>query len=299
MIQGGIEAFLAVVRTGGLSSAAQSLFLTQPTISKRLKLLEEEIGVSLFERRRGSKDVTLTPEGKNFFDIAERWDVIYKEVENLSSMAGKIALHVGSISSINFEGAHELFRVLMRHDSQLCLKITTAPSAVLYTRVEQRLIDVALVRSEHSLPNVVVRKIYSSPIIGLCLASSPLANRENVHPHELKPEDEIFARVDAAYQVWHDTWWPAFCPQRIEIDSIHLVMELMCAPRYWALVPSRVGKLASANGPFSTFTLEHKAPERTCYRIAHKHPKKSALPGLEIFDACLAQAIAAHATKQS
>ncbi len=292
MIQAGIEVFLAIIRNGGLSKAAQELYLTQPTVSKRLMHLEDEIGVPLFERHRGSTKVALTPAGEAFLDVAERWAAIYKEVESLGSMPGKLTLNVGSSSSVNYEWANLVFTKLLRREPPLCLKIITSSSPSLYAKVEQRIIDVGLVRAERAHPNVVVEKLYSSCMVGLCLPSSPFANKKGVHPHELKPEDEFFAPVDAGYQTWHDKWWPSLCPERAEVDSIHLVMDLMCEPRNWALVPEWVARNAVSRSGFATFTLSDKTPERACYMITHKHPKKSAVPALEIFDLCLKETLA-------
>lgn len=53
--------FLAVARTGTLTAAAAQLNVTQPALSRQLKLLETELGVQLINREH--KPVTLTPEG--------------------------------------------------------------------------------------------------------------------------------------------------------------------------------------------------------------------------------------------
>ena len=45
-----LQYFLAVTREGNISAAAQSLHLSQPSLSRQLKELEEELGVTLFQR---------------------------------------------------------------------------------------------------------------------------------------------------------------------------------------------------------------------------------------------------------
>ena len=49
--------FLAVVREGGINRAAEVLHITQPTLSRQLSQLEEEVGVKLFYR--GAKKITM------------------------------------------------------------------------------------------------------------------------------------------------------------------------------------------------------------------------------------------------
>ena len=45
-----VEAFVAIVRKGGFTRAAAALHLSQPAISRRVRLLEHEVGAPLFER---------------------------------------------------------------------------------------------------------------------------------------------------------------------------------------------------------------------------------------------------------
>ena len=56
-----LQYFLAVAREQNISAAAQSLHLTQPTLSRQLKELEEELGKQLMIR--GNRKITLTEEG--------------------------------------------------------------------------------------------------------------------------------------------------------------------------------------------------------------------------------------------
>ena len=59
-----LQYFLAVAREQSISAAAQSLHLSQPTLSTQLKALEQELGRQLLIRgTKGSRKVTLTEEG--------------------------------------------------------------------------------------------------------------------------------------------------------------------------------------------------------------------------------------------
>jgi len=67
---GQIEAFLAAERLGSFTRAAETLDLTQPSISARITGLETEVGGALFAR--GGRRLRLTPLGKTFLPYAER-----------------------------------------------------------------------------------------------------------------------------------------------------------------------------------------------------------------------------------
>ena len=56
-----LQYFLAVAREESITRAAEVLHITQPTLSRQLSQLEEELGTRLFER--GTRHITLTPEG--------------------------------------------------------------------------------------------------------------------------------------------------------------------------------------------------------------------------------------------
>ena len=66
MIDYRYEVFLAVASKNSFSKAAQDLFVSQPSISKQIKLLEEEVGVALFERNGNS--ISLTVSGEKLFN---------------------------------------------------------------------------------------------------------------------------------------------------------------------------------------------------------------------------------------
>ncbi|SNY92375.1 DNA-binding transcriptional regulator, LysR family [Cohaesibacter sp. ES.047] len=68
-------AFLAVAETGNLTAAAEQLHLAQPSLTKRLKLLEDEYGARLFERH--PRGMTLTPVGRVLMDHAKRIEQRY------------------------------------------------------------------------------------------------------------------------------------------------------------------------------------------------------------------------------
>ncbi|HHP7244453.1 MAG TPA: LysR family transcriptional regulator [Elainellaceae cyanobacterium] len=65
--------FLAIVETGGFTKAADSLFISQPSLSVSIKRLERKLGVTLFER--GGRRAVLTPGGRFFLATAQAmWD---------------------------------------------------------------------------------------------------------------------------------------------------------------------------------------------------------------------------------
>lgn len=67
-----IETFLAVWEHSNIAHAANQLYIGQGTASSRVLRLEEELGVQLFVRQKGLRNVVLTPEGEYFSLLPSR-----------------------------------------------------------------------------------------------------------------------------------------------------------------------------------------------------------------------------------
>ena len=95
-----LKYFLTVARMQSINRAAESLHITQPTLSRQLAALERELGVTLFER--GAKRVTLTDEGlllrrraEEILALAEKTEQELKTPED--RVEGKITIGCGEL----------------------------------------------------------------------------------------------------------------------------------------------------------------------------------------------------------
>lgn len=64
-----IETFLMIVKTKNITKTASGLFLSQPTVSHRLKLLEEELEVKLITRKKDTNKLNLLLTGKHLYPL--------------------------------------------------------------------------------------------------------------------------------------------------------------------------------------------------------------------------------------
>ena len=96
-----IEAFLTTHRTGSVTKAAELLYISQSSLSTRLRTLERELGCPLFTRSRGSRAMTLTPEGERFLPLARQHRDLEEKMRALvrTEPAGRV-LRVSSLNSI-------------------------------------------------------------------------------------------------------------------------------------------------------------------------------------------------------
>lgn len=107
-----VEAFLSIVKTGSITKAAESLFVTQPALSRRIKALESKLGYPLISRRKGVRTIELTDEGRAFVSVAERWKLLWREAMGISELDKNAVLNVASVDSVRtylMSGAYRLF----------------------------------------------------------------------------------------------------------------------------------------------------------------------------------------------
>jgi len=95
-----LRAFVATVKLGTLSRAAEALFLSQPSVSLQLQALERELGATLLERRR--RRINLTDAGEALYELArplvEGWENLDRDFQaKLQGLqAGKLTIAAGT-----------------------------------------------------------------------------------------------------------------------------------------------------------------------------------------------------------
>ena len=109
--------FLTVVREESITRAAEVLHITQPTLSRQIAQMEEEMGVRLFDR--GSRKIALTSEGmllrRRAEEILELVDKTEKELTEQDEMVeGTVSIGLGDLAAVRmlpeiFRGFHERY----------------------------------------------------------------------------------------------------------------------------------------------------------------------------------------------
>ena len=94
--------FIAAVEAGSITGAAERLHVTQPTLSRQFKDLEEELGHQLFVR--SNKKLHLTPKGQIFYeracDIVELCDRTKREILEKDELSGEIRIAAGEMAAL-------------------------------------------------------------------------------------------------------------------------------------------------------------------------------------------------------
>lgn len=285
MFSQAIETFLAIVRNGSLSAAAAELSLTQTTVSKRIKALEDELGMQLIARGKGLRQARLTASGEEFSRLAEQWHLISREAKVLSSQGPRLTVTIGAVDSLNVFVFPPLYRDLHAEHPTLKLEISTLHSDEMYEMIDRRQLDLAFTLRERSLANVQTDVFFSSPMVVLSLQDPAGDTATTVHPDALSADHELLIQWGRRFDMWHDRWWDPHTPSRIKLDSGHLILSMLHHPAQWAIVPRWMASAAQLRGPYRIRELMDTPPPYVCYRLTHKQPTSGTVRSLALVDA--------------
>ncbi len=180
--------FLAIAREENMTRAAEILHVTQPTLSKQLKSLEEELGKKLFTRH--SFSIRLTDEGLLLRDRAEDLvqmaDKIEQEFISLDDITGG-ELYLGLAESCQIRYLAKAIKVFKEQYPSLHYHITSGDTEQIADKLDKGLLDF-LVLAE--LPDNRKYEYISFPesdVWGLIIpADDPLAGKKTIRVSDLK-----------------------------------------------------------------------------------------------------------------
>lgn len=179
--------FLAVARESNITGAAAALHITQPTLSRQIRDLEEELGQQLFVR--GSHNVTLTPEGmllrKRAEEILELVQKTEKEVSQWDDMiSGDIYIGAGETN-----GVHYLTRAakkLRDRYPDIHFHISSGDRTDVSEQLDKGLIDFGLLFDPMDPDQYNSIRLPWEDTWGVLMRKdSPLAGKETVRPEDL------------------------------------------------------------------------------------------------------------------
>jgi DNA-binding transcriptional LysR family regulator len=184
-----VEAFLAVLRSGGFTQASASIHLTQPAISRRIALLEQELGAPLFERL--PQGVALTEAGRVFLPHAEALLAVARDgVEAVRELRdgshGTVTLAlVGTLASTSVTERLRRFRAA--HPG-VDLRIRTALSVEVSALVLRGDAALGLRYNADPHPGLVSTIVRQEALVPVCSPHHRLAGARHVQPEELSGE---------------------------------------------------------------------------------------------------------------
>ena len=180
--------FLAVAREENITKAAALLHLTQPTLSRQLMQLEEELGVRLFHRSR--YHIVLTDEGmllrrraQELVDLADKTTREFAARE--TELMGEIAIGAGETRSMTF--LSQAIRTFQERYPKVTFRIFSANADDVKERLDMGLLDMGLLTEPVDVGKYAFCRMKEKDRWGVLVRTdSPLAELEAVAPQDLE-----------------------------------------------------------------------------------------------------------------
>lgn len=189
-----LRVFHAVARAESFTQAAESLHLTQSGISKHVKAMEDELGVSLFDRL--GKKVSLTQAGEILYEAAQEvLSSVASAEQRIQELAGLRAgrLRVGASFPV---GLYVLPRVLASYRKQhsaIDVTLAISTTASIEAKVLDNKVDFGLVSADVHHPKLMTLGFMRDELLVIVPPDHAWVNRRNIKAEELAGETLIFA----------------------------------------------------------------------------------------------------------
>lgn len=225
-----LQTFLAAARLGSFAAAGQEVGLTAAAVGLQVRALEDELGVSLFDR--SARAVVLNPEGRRRVpavrDLVEQWQQLHAQPE-AGELGGTVVMGA-LVSALMGAFADALWTIKRRHPA-LEVTLLAGQSADFMTRVERGELDAAVVTQPPlRLPATLAwTPLYREPMVLIVPAS----------PHFALPPAPLQMLAQCPFMRFDRRTWTGHLVERalaqcratvvegLELNSVEAIVELV------------------------------------------------------------------------
>ncbi|MDJ0777356.1 MAG: LysR family transcriptional regulator [Gammaproteobacteria bacterium] len=255
-----IRAFLAVAELESFSLAAERLHVTQPAVSKRIRQLEQNVNVSLFDRI-GKRSI-LTPNGQAFRPHAER---ILNELETFrSGISHQLDAPSGSLTlaTSHHIGLHRLPRVLRGFKQRypaVDLDIHFMDSEDACQGVANNELELAVVTlPENPDPRIACEAIWIDRLIAVLATDHALASAAEIDPSELLAYPAILPSLGTfTRRIINNLFATRKAPLKITLETNYLetIKVMVSANLGWSILPQSMVDASLVGRPLRGFDV--------------------------------------------
>lgn len=280
MLFGQIQAFIEVARTGNVSRAAESLYVTQPALTARIQALEKEMGEALFVRT--GRGVRLTDAGRVFLPAAERalqaiLDGRQALTDLRSASAGRLAL--GAAPAVSTYVLPPVLKRFAALHPRVDVAVRTGHSEEILQMVLSEEVQVGLVRTLRH-PDIDASPLYDDELILVAYPQHRFARKGSVELAEVGRERLVmFDRTSSYFELTQTLFLRAGLMARtvMELDNIEAAKKMVEEGLGVALLPKVSVARETAAGLLTRVEIIDAPPIRRSIDAIRR--KDAGLPG--------------------
>jgi len=201
-----IEALAAIAKLGSFQAAARHMSITQPTVSLRMRELEEALGVKLFERN--GRAANLNAEGAVVLHYADEVLKLLDELETRLRTGDPLqgTLRVGSSETIAIAVLPKIVTLLGERYPRLKVELTVSNSFVLLDGLANNRLDLAILADPGHLASTRIEPLALAPVAWMGSRAMPVPN-QFVDPEFLSQSTILCMPEPSPLHEMMANWW--------------------------------------------------------------------------------------------
>ncbi len=288
-----IKTFLEIVKYNSISKAAEKLFLTQSTVSHRLSVLEEELGVRLIIRRQGHRSIELTHDGEAFLPLAYEYEALWERIEIFCRSGSKAIFSIGCHASMNDSIFYKLLNKLLETNTSMTKKrmtfrLESHTTEELYQLLESGHINVAFLRNPQENRNFVIEPFFAEEyrliVSDMCVYTD---RKIDLGRLDRKREIDLAGLWGSDFMRWHDETFGSESMADISINSVFTIPKYLTRTDQWAIVPVSVAEELTRTGQLQALEIKNPPPVLYCYKVYLKSQNRLKSETFELFEQVL------------
>lgn len=185
-----IKIFLCVAESGGMTAAAQKLYVSQPTVSQAISELEKYYGVRLFERL--SQKLYITEDGQKMLYYARHIIDTFSDMENVMRETGENPiLNIGCSVSVGTYLVNRLLDMAEDRLKQCRVNVTVDNTSRIEKMLLSNELDIGIVEGVVTNPDLVINPVCQDKLVLVCGKCHRLAGKKGLHLSDLEGENFI------------------------------------------------------------------------------------------------------------
>jgi len=229
-----LRTFLEIEKTRHFGKAAENLYLTQAAISARIKLLEDLLGTTLFERYRNN--IQLTKQGTKLVPFANQMVELWiRACQEVKVPHNHKDLTVAAPESVWDSKLASLPRQLFKSNKDLKLAVESLTSNVIARRLLDRTIDIGFVYDQPKMDELVYTKIFD-------ISLSLYANGEDVTLEHVNETNFVSIDLGISFKAIQSNLMPNVPSPIFQASNWEMAIDYVCEFGGIALLPSSLAK---------------------------------------------------------